>query len=166
MQRLLISVLFVCSSSVASLAWQASIESPDVFGKTKVLTLEAKERESLIVQCDSSGDVFLAYLERKKEFGEVQKTPARMFIKTSTEPPIILDAVLQSWNDNYSGVVVSANDGKLIEAIYAIGAAKGKIELGVEILGQQFSSSFSSRGSSKAISQTVAACNLDKSVKN
>ncbi len=141
-------------------AWEATVEGPDVFGKTKVVALEGGLRNSLIVQCDSAGEVILAYIEKKKEFDEVAEIPVKLFLKTSNEGPQVLEAKLRNWNDNYSGVVVDKSNTGIVAAIQSIGEAKKKIEIGVEVLGQQFSASFSSQGSRKAIEKVMKECKL------
>jgi hypothetical protein len=156
-------VSFAFSSSVA-FAWEALVDGPDVFNKTTVVATEANFNHSLIVQCDSEETLFLAFLEKKKEFEPVPESPAKLYLKWSDGEPLILDATVKEWNSNYLGVVVSGRENSVLKAIEGIRDAKSKIQSGIEILGSKTAASFSSRGSQKAMKSVIEKCKLQKAV--
>ncbi len=143
-------------------AWETFVEGPDVFGATKAMATEGTQRDSIVIQCDSKGMLALAYIMRKKEFEEVSETTATLYIRTSSDAtPAKLEATLREWNDNYGGVVVSGVTPETLAVIRAIGDAKGKIGIGFEARGNQWSAEFSSRGSTKSMSKLLKACDLE-----
>ena len=151
-------LLWLCPS--VSFAWDASVEGPDVFDKTKVIASEMNFNEGLIVQCDSSDDLLITYAFRKKEFEEVSSAPATLLIKFGDGSPVKLDASLRAWNDNFAGVVVSGRTPENIAVLKAIKDSKGKIQIGAEVNGTQFSAAIGSRGSTKAMETALSKCKL------
>jgi hypothetical protein len=136
------------------------VEGPDVFGATKAWAIEDGSQDSLVVQCDSEDDLYIAYITPKKPFEEIPTVPATLYIQASGEAPLQLDAVLRSWNDNYAGVVASGRDPQLIAVLREIEVAKSKINVGYDISGNRDSSSFGSRGSTQAMKSLFDACQL------
>lgn len=152
---------FVLFNSTAN-AWEATIEGPDVFGNVKVFSSEYRTpSESLVVECDSNGKLLLAYIFRKKEFQEVSILPATLLVMAENNNILKLKAELRSWNDNYAGIVASEDKDQTLSAIRAIRDARGKIEVGAEIAGNQISASFGSRGSSKSMKKVLESCKLE-----
>ena len=164
MQKLVLSLTFLTSFTQASYAWEATINGPDVFGKTKVVATEGRGRTSLIIQCDSDSELYLAYIFEKKKFDDINDTPAKLYVKTSPSGPTVLDAQMRDWNDNYAGIVVTGRTKELIEVIALIGNAKAKIEVGYEVLGFQESDSFSSNRSQKTVKTVFDKCKIEKPV--
>lgn len=163
MYRPMIAVSSALFLTTSAYAWQADIQGPDVFGTTKALVTEGLQRDGMVIQCDSKGSMAFAYIFRKKEFEDVTEAPAILFVQTSQDnPPAKMDATLRAWNDNYGGVVVNGMSPELMGVIKAIGSAKGKIGVGFESSGNQWSAEFSSRGSTNSISKLMKACDLEK----
>ena len=159
--RLLIFAALLLAAPVPAKCWDAQVEGPDVFGNVKVVASEARSlSEGLVVQCDSKGELLLAYIFRKKEFEAVSTAPATLLVSTEANKVLTLRAELRDWNDNYAGIVASEVKEDIISAIVAIQTAKAKIEVGVEINGNQISGSFGSRGSSKSMSKVIQNCKL------
>lgn len=154
-----IAITFLISSTSA-FAWDATVDGPDVFGKTKVVALDGALNNSLVVQCDSETDLFIAFIFKKKEFQEITEIAAKLFIKTTEASPTILEATYRNWNDNYAGVVASGKTDDIIRLVNSIGLAKGKIEVGYDVAGIRESASFSSRRSTQTIKTVVEKCKL------
>lgn len=147
-------------TGTSAYAWTANVDGPDVFGVTKVFAIEGGERESLVVQCDSDENLFIAYIFRKKEFETVNETPATLLIQINGEQPASLSATMRAWNDNYGGVVASGRTAENIAVVTAIGKASGKINIGFEFLGNRESASVGSRGSTAAMKKVMDLCKL------
>ncbi len=160
MKALPISILFAITTSGAASAWEASVEGPDVFDKVTVIASETGLNDSLVVQCDSESELFIAYIFRKKEFEETPTIPAKLFLKWGDESPLILEASHRNWNNNFGGVVASGRDENTMKAISGIRDAKGKIQVGFEVVGNRISASFSSRGSKKPMTTIIEKCRL------
>jgi hypothetical protein len=155
---LVVTTLFMCSSSC--LAWEATVDGPDVFGKTKVVAFDGAFRDSLMVQCDSETELSIAYIFKKKEFQEITEVPAKLFVKTTEASPTVLEATFRNWNDNYGGVVASGKTDDIIKLVNSIGLAKGKIAVGYEVGGVRDSASFSSNRSTQTIKTVFEKCKL------
>jgi hypothetical protein len=143
-------------------AWDALVEEPDVFGKVKVVATENSINQSLVVQCDSEAELFLAVIVRKKEFEDVTEAPAKLYVQTSDAGPAILEASFRNWNDNYAAVVASGRELEIINVISAIGSAKKKIKVGYEVLGLRESANFSSRNSKATVETIFEKCKLSQ----
>jgi hypothetical protein len=155
---LAVSLLSVTSNS--ALAWVTNVEGPDVFGNTKVTISSGELSENLVVQCDQKEELSLAYIFQKKEFQKIPETAATLYIQTGKEPPIKLEATVRGWNKDYAGVVASGRTFEIMGVIKAIGAAKGRIQIGVEAHGNRMSGSVNSHGSTKAIKILIKTCKL------
>jgi hypothetical protein len=141
-------------------AWDVRVEGPDVFGLTKVLGGTTNGRETLVVQCNSEDELFLALIFPKKEFEEIPTLPAKFFLQTDSEKPQVLDAVLRTWNDKNAGIVMSGRSEDIISAIKGMGTAKSRVNVGYELSGMRESASFGARGSTKTIDRIVKDCKL------
>lgn len=150
----------ICAGPVA--AWDARVDGPDVFGATKVFSLEANGKASLAVQCDSEGEIFLAYISPKKPFEEVPTVPGTLLVQIDGADPVKLAAELRSWNDNYIGVVASGRDVVTVQMIEALGAAKKKINIGYDVQGMRDTDAFGTRGSSASMKKVVDHCKLSQ----
>jgi hypothetical protein len=162
MRIITVAFFTLAFSSSATLAWEASVDGPDVFNKTTVISMEDNYNHSLIVQCDSESVLLLAFLEKKKEFEPVSEGPAKLYLKWADGGPIVLDATIREWNSNYLGVVVSGRENSVLKAVEGIRDAKAKIQAGIEILGNKTSATFGSHGSQKAMKTVIEKCNLPK----
>jgi hypothetical protein len=160
MKRFCTSLVALAFWPAVAFAWNATVEGPDVFGVTKVIASEGNQRELLVVQCDSKDALHIAYIFAKKEFEDLPTAPATLLVQANGDEPHKLDATLRVWNDNYGGVVASGRDADLLAVLKKIGAAKGKVNVGYEAKGHQWSASFSSRGSTKAIERVIEGCKL------
>lgn len=162
MYKAMIAVATALFSISDAYAWETFVEGPDVFGATKAMATEGSQRDGIVIQCDSKGSLALAYIVRKKEFDEVSSTTATLYIQSDKgATPAKLEATLREWNDNYAGVVVSGVSPELMNVIRSIGQAKGKIGIGFEARGNQWSAEFSSRGSTNSVSKLLKACDLE-----
>ena len=52
-------------------AWQSSAEGPDIFGKTVAIATSEGDKESLVVQCDSDGQLSVAFIFAIKKYDDV-----------------------------------------------------------------------------------------------
>ena len=100
-----------------ALAWDVSVEGPDVFGATKALAATTNGREFLVIQCDSDNELYLALTTPKKEFEEVPTVPATFLIQIDSDAPQKLDASTRAWNNNSMGIVVSDRTPELIRPL-------------------------------------------------
>ena len=112
------TIFFAIALQKSALAWNAEVNGPDVFGKITVVASEHILNKSLVVQCDTETELFLAFIIKKKEFDTTPEVPAKLLIKTSDAAPTILDATLRDWNDNYMGVVVAGRNDDVIKVIH------------------------------------------------
>ena len=159
--RLLIALLAMAfSASNAVAQWSSQVTGPDVFGNTRVVASSGGLRESLIVQCDSKDVLLLAYAFRAKEFERARALPATLLIQ-SDAAPVKLQAELRTWNDNYWAVVASGRTMELMGVVTSLASARGKINVGAEVNGNQLSETFGSQGSRNAIAAVVRGCKLD-----
>lgn len=156
-----VAVVFAMHGS--AFAWDATIEGPDVFGVTKVIAIEGSLRESLVIQCDSKDSLFFAYVFPKKEFEEIAEFPVTLLVQTGPEQPTRLEATFRAWNDKFGGVVASGRDATVLKLLKDISQAKGKVNVGFEAKGHQWSGTFGSRGSSKAIQRVTDGCKIPTS---
>lgn len=125
-------------TATQAFAWGTHVEGPDVFGVTTVIALDEAARDSLVVQCDSKDQLVIAMISRKKEFEETPVSPATLLIQVDGATPVILEAVLREWNDNYAGVIATAGRSPdLIAVVKAIQSGKSKINAGVDISGNR-----------------------------
>ena len=160
MNRFISVAIALLMSSTLSYAWDATVDGPDVFGKIKVVALDATFNSSLVVQCDSETELFVAFIFKKKEFQEITEVPAKLYIKTAEASPTVLEATFRNWNDNYAGVVATGRNDEVIKLVNAIGLAKGKIEVGYDVAGLRESASFGSRKSTQTIKTVFDKCKL------
>ena len=144
--RILVVFLFV-GMSQANAQWATRIDGPDVFGNMKVLANSGGIWNGIVVQCNQKDELILAFVFRKKEFEEWKPRPAEFFIQADSGTPKRFDASVQSWNDNFAGVLVYGRTPELVEVIRMIGAAQSKINIGWIVDGKQWSESVSSAGS-------------------
>lgn len=163
MKRLLtLTTLLILATPLSAMAWTATTEGPDVFGNTKVFASSGGRRDTLVVQCDQKEQLLIAIIYPKKKFENIPEAPATLLIKASDGAPVSLSANMRSWNDNFYGVSASGRTKELVGIVRAIGAAKRKIQVGIEVGGIQQSSTFSSRGSTKAMNKVIKGCKLDQ----
>lgn len=160
MLKKIVSIFVLMITAGPALAWDASVEGPDVFGVTKVFASDAAGRESLVVQCDSKDVLFVAFIMRKKEFEETPVAAAKLLIQVDGASPVTLEALRRDWNDNYFGVVAEGRTAELVSMVKAIQGGKGKINAGVDVEGVQYSATFSTRGSTSAMTKVINGCGL------
>jgi len=141
-------------------AWSAKTFGPDVFGQTTVVAESGGEDESLVVQCDDQGKLFIAFIFTKKKFDEVQTLPADLLIQVDNGTPIHLGAETRSWNDDYAGVVAEGRTSASISGLKAIGGARTSLNAGVVVGDHRESATFSSAGSTEAIEEAFRGCKL------
>lgn len=145
----------------ASAQWQTTVDGPDVFGNVKAIAISGGLRQSMIIQCDQKEDLFIAFIERKKEFEDWGETAAEFLIQIDSSQPIKLKATLRDWNNNYVGVVASGRTVELVSVISAISTAQTKINIGWVVRGRQNSASISASGSTAAAASVIKNCKLD-----
>lgn len=160
MKRLL-TIATALMFSTSAFAWYATVQGPDVFGETTVIAGEEGTQTSLIVQCTSDGELYLAMISPKKEFEDVPTVPATMYFATGSNTPVKIEATVREWNDKYLGIVSNVEKSELMPLITGIRDAKGPIKVGAEIRGNRMSDSYPSRGSTAAISKVIAGCKLN-----
>ena len=154
MSKFFAATFFFFLINGSALAWDAVVDGPDVFGKTKVVASEGAYNNGLVIQCNSDSELFFAFIQKKKEFDKTPEAPAKLLVKASEASPVSFDATVRDWNDNYIGVVVAGRADDLVKVLDLIGSAKGKIEVGYDVGGVQESASFGSHNSTRTI-QTV-----------
>lgn len=157
----LVAVLGLGLMSTPAFAWDAYVDGPDVFGKTRVIAGEESVQSMLVIQCETDGDTMLALTFEKKAFDDVDEQVADLYFATSDGAPRKLAAKLRTWNDNRGGVVAVLEDDDLKAVITAISQAKGKIKVGADVGGNQIADNFSSRGSSAAMKKVINGCKLN-----
>lgn len=155
----LAAVIFAVTVSPA-LSWDATVEGPDVFGQMKALGGTTNGRDTLVIQCDSAEDLFLAFLVPIPEFEETPVVPATFLIQIDDAQPRELVATLRGWNKSNAGIVVEGRRAENVEAIELFGTAKRRINIGFVINGKKGSATFDARGSTKAVRRLVEACKL------
>ena len=155
----LVGLIAMAEPSLAD-EWVAKVDGPDVFGNTKVFAAQSGAQANLVVRCDQKDSLFIAMIFRKKEFDKVAAIPAELLIQTNGGAPTKLKSMLRNWYDNYGGVVSDSRD-EVIQVIQAIGADRGKINVGADIAGNQASETFSSQGSKSAMERVIKSCKLD-----
>lgn len=148
-------------SATSAMAWETTVEGPDVFGVTKALGGTSNGREFMVVQCNSDGDLYLALISPKKEFEDVPEIPATFLIQIDSETPHKLDATLRAWNDKNAGIVASGRSDDVVSALKAIGTAKRNVNVGFEVAGMRESATFGARGSTKAVETIIKSCTID-----
>lgn len=142
-------------------AWDVRVEGPDVFGITKALAGTKNGRETLVIQCDSQDELYLALISPKKEFDEIPTLPAKFLIQIDSGTALTLDAVMRTWNDKNAGIVMSGRSEDIISAIKSMGTAKSRVNVGYEVAGMRESATFGARGSTKTVERVVKVCGLD-----
>lgn len=160
MKTLPVLAAAVVGFATPAAAWNAIVDGPDVFGKTTVVAMEMGAQASLVLQCDSEGEVLLALTFPKKAFDEVDEQPADLYFSASEAAPLKFSATLRSWNDNYAGVVATLDKDTQNTIIAAIQGAKGSIKAGADIRGNRMASNFSSKGSASAMKKLTNGCKL------
>ncbi len=158
--KLLVAALGLALMSTPAFAWDAFVDGPDVFGKTRVIAGEESVQSMLVVQCESDGDTMIALTFGKKAFDDVTEQAADLYFAASDDAPRKLAAKLRSWNDNRGGVVAVLDGDDLKAVITAISEAKGKIKVGADISGNKIADNFSSRGSTSAMKKVIDGCKL------
>ncbi len=159
MKALLILAAVVGFATPAA-AWDAIVDGPDVFGKTTVLAMDIAPQASLVLQCNSEGEVLLAFTYPKKAFEEVAEQQAVLYFTASDAEPMKLPATFRAWNDNYAGVVAALDHDAQSSVIAAIRNAKGSIKAGADISGNKISSNFTSKGSASAMKKVTEGCKI------
>ena len=160
--RIGLGVALLSATATATRAdWPANVDGPDVFGNTRVVAGSGDGRERLVVQCDQKDMLFVAYLVRKREFEKIATAPADLLIQTDGGTPTKLIASLRNWNDNYLAVSAEGRTTQMLTLIQAIAAARGKINIGAVVNGNQLSASFGSSGSRVAMEKVISGCKLD-----
>ena len=85
MKSSIAALLALALNGPSAIAWETTVEGPDVFGKTTGVAVEFNGDKSMVVQCDSDDKLFVAFILRKKQFEEVIDIPAKLFIKTTDD---------------------------------------------------------------------------------
>ena len=142
-------------------AWEISVDGPDVFGVTKVLTFQDGAEGSLVVQCNSENDLFIALVYPKKEFESIEESAAIFLVKGGSSQPVRADAVNRVWNDNRGGVVISGKSPEAMTVVREIEDAVAQIQVGVDYGTNKASTSFAAQGSSQAMKTVIEKCNLE-----
>jgi hypothetical protein len=141
--RLMIWALAAACSLVAGTAsadWTVTVQEPNVFGNTKVLAGNGNDRRALIVWCDND-NLQIAFLEKKKEFAEIQQIHAKLLIQIDGVAPTTHDAITGSWNDNYGGVIVNGRNKEIVDVVRSISSAHHAINVGIISNEQKYSDS-------------------------
>jgi hypothetical protein len=154
----LAAALLTCGPAYA---WDAMVNGPDVFGDTTVIAGEQGLQSGIVIQCSTKGDLFLALISPKKQFEEIPEVDATLYIAVPPSPPAKIPARTKSWNDNYAGVVSTGGTADLMPVLTAIRDAKSKIQIGAEVAGNRVSDSYSSSGSTSAMTKAINGCKLN-----
>ncbi len=142
--------------------WTANVSGPDVFGNTTVLAMVEGRRDALAIQCNQKDQLILAYIFQIKQFENVTSAPAELLIQINGGSPRTFSATLGQWNDSFGSVSMTGRQPDVAEVVRALGAAKGVVNVGIVVRGQQDSASFDSIGSADAINKVVKNCQIDK----
>ena len=162
-KRTLMAAIVCMWSGAGRADWTTKVEGPDVFGNTKVHAIAASNiNESLVIQCDQKDDLHIALLFRKKEFDKLPTVPAELLVQADNGQPVKLSAVLRTWNDNYGGIVAEGSSAELVAILRTIALARGKINLGAVVNGNQICASFGSQGSRAAMEKAIKSCKLEE----
>lgn len=158
LQSLILTAGVIIFPSIGlSQSWQANVDGPDVFGKTSVMALAASGRTNLILQCDSGGLALFAMTEKSSDLPDDPVSGILLLIKTENSDLIKADAIYQKWNSDYVGTVVT--DPEVVSAISeSLKLAAGSIQVGIDAFGNQVSASFSSSGSTAAMTKVQEHC--------
>jgi hypothetical protein len=169
----LLTVLVLATSAPAWAQWGARVDGPDVFGTTKVIAaVSSASGDGLVVQCDGKDALLLAYIMpgTPSELSELSQAgtgvPIDLLVKAGNDAVRTFTAQLSRWNNKYMGVVAQGRTPELVAMVRAIGAASGRISVGVDFLGHKQSESFGADGSTAAMNTAVKDCNLDKVAKS
>lgn len=157
MRHLPISLIIIavgtCASERVRAQWLAKVDGPDVFGATSVAAAVNGNEfgQSLIVQCDDTGKLYLALLLKKLSADTINNLPASIFFKFDEGATMKLSAETRDWNENYAGVVVEGRSPESLAVINAIRDARTPIQVGAKLNEAQISGSFSVLGSASAM---------------
>jgi hypothetical protein len=141
--------------------WRTSTEGPDVFGRTKVSTGTNSYGEALVVTCNSKDELKLAYLFVKRNLRGVPTVPATLYIKIEGSDPIKPGASQGYWNEDYGAIVATGRVASIVQVLQAIGAAEGTINVGLDVEGRLWSTSFDTQGAAEAMKKVINGCGLD-----
>lgn len=137
--------------------WYVDVVGPDIFGKTKVIAVAPGPSLSIIVQCDSESVPKLALVEPAKTPVDGPKPGLEILLKAGAGDIIKSPAILDRWNEQMNASI--AHDPfKTERMIEAIGEASGEILVGISVLGEEISASFSSTGSTRAMAMVKKHC--------
>lgn len=159
-RRAILTAGFIGALSSTAAAWTINVDGPDVFGKMKALAAEGSDTEGLVVQCDSKDELDLAYIFKADKPDEISEAEANLYIQTNGNAPVKLQATIRGWNSAYGGVVAAGRTAEIVHEIEAIRDAKGPIQIGAEVDGNQVSASVTSNGSTAVMQRLIDACKL------
>ncbi len=163
-------VLFVAegTSARAWAQWVAHVEGPDAYGEpTFVAVSAAPSGDALLVLCDQKNLLALAYLMpgTQTELAEMSKSgsemPVTLLVKIGNGTQTRFDAQLRRWNNKYLGAIAGGRTPELVGIVREIGASTQTISVGMDILGDNQTESFSSTGSAAAMNKAMKNCKLD-----
>ena len=147
----------------AALARWSMLVDDDIFsgGKKAMMIGDIGPDNSVAIDCTSSGDLHVAYIEKGDEDDIDQSASYRLLIKVDDQPVIEFAAKGERRNDRYNEITSDDRDAG-VGAIKAIASAKRKILIGVSMVDSdgKYSGSASVVGSSRAASQLMKACGI------
>jgi hypothetical protein len=142
------------------------VVGPDVFGTTKVTAVVANPSDNgLVVKCDSSGSVSLAYVfpappDIINQVSNGTDVTGDLLLRVGTGKLEKLSGKLDSRNEKYLGFVSDGPVADLVTAVQAIGAASGHLDIGLSINDHHLSDSFGTVGSTDAMNKVLSDCKL------
>ena len=160
--RVLLAAFFSMVPCLAFAAWNTLIDD-DIFsgGKTALMVGEIDPGSSLAIDCKSSGEISIAYIEKSSSDDNDEGAAFRLLIKIDDQPTIEFSGRLERRNEKYIEITSSDRD-LAIQAVKEIASARRKILVGVSRLDgdSKHSASAGAAGSSKAAAKLVKACNI------
>jgi hypothetical protein len=163
-------IVFVLAATTgrAWAQWKAHTGGADTYGEpTFVAVSAARSGDALLVLCDQTKLLALAYLipGTPTELAEMSKPgaelPVTLLVRIDNGASIRFDAQLRRWNNKYIGAIAGGRTTELVEIVHKIEASTQAIRVGMDILGDQQTESFSSAGSAAAMNMAMKDCKLD-----
>ena len=167
--RAAVIVFVVAATSGRAWAqWIAHTGGTDAYGEpTFVAVSAAHSGDALLVLCDQTKLLALAYLMpgTPTELAEMSKPgaelPVTLLVKIGNGTQSRLDAKLRRWNNKYLAAIAGGRTAELVGIVHKIGASTQAISVGMDILGDKQTESFSSAGSAAAMNMATKDCKLD-----
>ena len=163
MKRLLLLVSLIIFSGVAFAQWTTSSED-DIFTGGKKATMVVSlgnynDSNALIFDC-TKNDLTFAYVERSNEPEKATNIPVDMIVKIDSGEIKKMQSGFEQRNDKYIQAGVSDKD-VITQILKEASKAKSKMIVGLssDVIGQH-SVTASVSGSSKAVTQFAAACEI------